>query len=425
MKRRKIKMIPIKDTPTLKDLNTKIYGPGDVVLANGIISYFKEFMDADWLDSESDMSKYDMLMKIKYGDRHINSLGQYMQRPETSHNNSKFSDGCLMLWGIHHEEWDKLWNSYIAEYNPIWNVDGTESVTETRDLEDNHTGTDTFTQDGTVELARDGFNSDVTTGSYDDAKSGYDKTEHDGTDELEKLGSETTDFDANNDRDYASKTKETGTDTLSKEGTETNTHSGYIRDAGSETTAKSIFGFNSSAQSPSPSETETRTPNLSRQFDNEKNELTFNQRQDVDSKDLLTEILDDHIDEVKDESTVLSFSNRKDKETVDLDDKTTYNSTLTRTYNSNNPLTERHNFDSTDTQTYDKTDTNTKALKDTQEGTITTETVRQGNIGVTMTQQLLQADLDYWLSAKALFFENVIKDIVNDLCYKIQVDYYI
>lgn len=388
----------ISDAPKLKDMNMKYYGGGGVTLSDGILNWFQYMygQEVEWLDSSTVFnSNFDKLMKIKYGDRHLNSWGQMMMREhdQSVADQQGFVDGCSLLWSLHQEEWKKLWNSYIAEYNPIWNVDGTETTVETRDLEDNHTGTDVLGQSGTIKLGRtgnnsdehsgydnlehEGYNSDTTTGAYSDSRSGYDKVEHDGT------------------------------DTFAKAGSETNTHNGNIKDTGTETVEKSIYGFNSSQDS--PADKEVRTPDLMRKFDNETNEL--------------------------------SYTNREDTETVDLDDTTNYNSSTTRQYDSNNPLTERHdlnsndkqnynsttthNFASTDTQTFDKTDTQTKKLTDTQDGTITTEHTRSGNIGVTMTQQMLQADKDYWLSATSLFFENVIKDIVNDLCYKIQVDEYI
>ena len=403
-KRRKIKMTPIKDTPKLKEIVDNGYyapagvpGGNPILLANGILGYLKfNKISCEWLQATSDIDLYDSILKVKYGERHLNSWGQMMMWGKTGNplnDQLGFLNGCDMIYALHKEEWDRLWTSYIAEYNPIWNVDGTETTTETRNLEAKHTGTDTIGQTGTIALGRTGNNSDVntgfdnlehngsntdtTTGAYSDSKSGFDKVEHDGTDKLAKAGSET------------------------------NAHNGYIKDTGTETVAKSIYGFNSNSDT--PSDKEVRTPNLSKQFDNETN--------------------------------TLSFTNREDTETVDLDDTTTYNSASTRQYDSNNPLTETHgfnssdkqnynsttthNFASTDTQTFAKTDTDTKNLTDTDKGTVTTVNERQGNIGITMTQQLLQADQDYWLSKLALFYENVLRDIVNDICYKIQVDDYI
>lgn len=78
--------------------------------------------------------------------------------------------------------------------------------------------------------------------------------------------------------------------------------------------------------------------------------------------------------------------------------------------------------DITEVLTHDTTDENTKDLTLADTGTVTTETVRQGNQGVTMTQQMLQSDVELWNDAKMLFYETVLKDCADYICYKITVD---
>ena len=546
----------ISNAPKLKDMNMNYYSQYDpgIPLSRGILGYFHNMYgnETPWLQTPAYSYTFDILMKTKYGERHLNSLGQMMMRTvdHDAEAQQGFVDGCDILWHMHQEEWTKLWNAYIAEYNPIWNVDAEESTTETRDLEDNHTGTDTMGQTGTITNAKSGTDTvamtgtdanaktgtDTTamTGTDENAKTGYDtvtstgtdtnaktgtdtvattgtdtnaKTGHDtvamtgtdanaktgtdtlaktGTSELEKTGSERThtSYTTDNDYDIDIDGSETGTDTMTKSGSESNVHSGSVANSGTETVAHKIFGFN--ATTGQDSDSETRTPNLTTTFNNETNTLTYNSRQDQETKNLAN-THDEHRDEVKDEDTdaTLSFTNRSDTETLNLQDRTTYASTETETknlqdqttyastttetknlqdettYASTNTetknLTDRTTFNSTETETknlqdqtiyattetetrnlqdqttyassntetFAKTDTNTKALKDTQEGTITTIYERHGNVGVTMTQQMLEADRDYWLSATSLFYENVLKDIVTDICYKIQVDEYI
>lgn len=78
--------------------------------------------------------------------------------------------------------------------------------------------------------------------------------------------------------------------------------------------------------------------------------------------------------------------------------------------------------DITETLTHDTSNTLTRDLTDTDSGTIETVTTRQGNQGVTMTQQMLEADLNLWDNVKMLFYETVMRDIANYICYKITFD---
>lgn len=78
--------------------------------------------------------------------------------------------------------------------------------------------------------------------------------------------------------------------------------------------------------------------------------------------------------------------------------------------------------DITETLTHGTSSTLTRDLTDTDSGTIETVTTRQGNQGVTMTQQMLEADLNLWDNVKMLFYETVIRDIADYICYKITFD---
>lgn len=259
------------------------------------------------------------------------------------------------MYSLHSVEWDRLWEDYIAEYNPIWNVDGTIIETETRDLEANHTGTDTTAHTGTITNAK--------TGTDTHAKTGTESNQRD-IDITDTINDSSTDT-------------ETGTDTHAKTGTETTANTGTQR------TDKTIFGFDSSTGA--NSDGETRTDNLQSQ-------TTYNTT-DTETKNLSNG----------------HSGQRTDRQLGDDDNTTTYNTTDTETLNLQ------------DQQTMANSDATTKNLKDTDEGTITRETTRQGNIGVTMTQQMLQADKDYWTNITSLFYNTVIKDIVTELCYKISV----
>lgn len=289
---------------------------------------------ATWLTATTsdDAELLDVLIYTRYGERRLNSVGQMIEADV-----DKVADIEFLL---HNVEWNRLWTSYVSEYNPIWNVDGTISETETRDLEANHTGTDTIAKSGSDALAK--------TGTVADAKTGSDTLAKTGTETLGKDGTETV--------------AQTGTDTVTNTGT--------------TTTQNGINGFDS-LESVQAGDSVT-TPDL----------------------------------------TNTNTKNLTDTKTYDTTDTTTHNTTDTQNYNSTDTVT--HN--TTDTQTYNSSNTDTKNLKDTDEGTITRVTERTGNIGVTKTQELLESDRDYWLNLKSLFYENVMTDIINDICYKICVD---
>lgn len=181
---------------------------------------------------------------------------------------------------IHGVEWDRLYTDYTAEYNPIWNVDGSTTETETRDLTKTQTGTGDFTDSGT----------DTTT--------------------------------------------RTGTDTTAYTGTDT------------DTATESIQGFNSTTYSP--------------------------ESQNIE---------------------------KIEKGTAD---------TVTH--------------DTQDSLVHGKKTAETRNYTDTDTGTITRTETRGGNIGVTMTQQMLEADRAYWTNCLSQFYKIVCSDIIGEISYKIYTD---
>lgn len=321
---------------------------------------------ATWLTATTteDAGLLDVLIYTRYGDRRLNSIGQLIED-----NVNQVADMEFLLHGV---EWDRLWASYVAEYNPIWNVDGTISETETRDLEANHTGTDTIAKSGTDSLAKTGTVTDAKTGSDALAKTGTEAVAKSGYDSLAKTGTETLGKD--------------GTETIAQTGTDT------VTNTGTTTTDNGINGFDSleSVQAgvsvTTPDLTNTNTKNL------------------TDTKTY--------------DTTDITTHNTTDTQNYNSSETTTHNTTDTQTYGSSETTTNN----TTDTQTYNSSNTDTKNLTDTDEGTITRVTERTGNIGVTKTQELLESDREYWLNIKSLFYENVMTDIVNDICYKICVD---
>lgn len=106
--------------------------------------------------------------------------------------------------------WDKLYKSMFLEYNPIWNVDATETETETneRDISRQHTGSNNETLNlsdaetrnlsdaETVNLTDtesvQGFNSNQWSEAKKNVKAGTDTILHTGTDTVLHTGTDNT-----------------------------------------------------------------------------------------------------------------------------------------------------------------------------------------------------------------------------------------
>lgn len=272
-----------------------------------------------WLQelAPEDAALLDFGIEADYGDRILNNFGTHIQSDIT-----RVADFLYLKYGI---KWDRLYAAYTAEYNPIWNVDGSITETETRDLATDHTGTDT-------------------TGS-----SGTDTETHTGTESISDSGTDTQ--------------THTGTESIADSGTDSESRSGTDR----KETSGSVYGFDSSGAVPSDSGSETVTAGIG-------TSTTYGKKEDTSK---------------------------------DLTDSTSYGKTEENTKNL------------TDSTTYGRTDTTTHNTKDTDKGTITRQTTRGGNIGVTMTQQMLEADSEYWNKITSLFYHQVITDIVDEITYKI------
>lgn len=224
--------------------------------------------------------------------------------------------------------YDRMFNAYMADFNPLWNVDGV--VGEIR--ETNHTGTDTNAHTGTDTI------NNKTNGT----------NTRNGNEEYEKFGKEAT----------------------TRSGDETTTYDGADVDVTSKTTYDSQEWNN--------------TEKVERGY-----KMTRPNGDEVPEKEVTV-----HYGNVKDES---DFTNRKDKHTYndvkdiifsDSENKTTYASTLL----------------------------NTKALKDTD----LFMQIRQGNIGVTKSSELLADAMElYGLNELMDFVHYVVNDCINQLAYSV------
>ena len=115
---------------------------------------------------------------------------------------------AITTWSIANQyTWQKLYDTMVVDYNPIWNVDAnvTETLagTENRDIERSGSGSNNRTvnlaDNETVNLTDTesvkGFNSNTWAESHKNEKTGTDNIAHTGTDNIALTDSESVDDD--------------------------------------------------------------------------------------------------------------------------------------------------------------------------------------------------------------------------------------
>ena len=216
----------------------------------------------------------------------------------------------------------KTYAALMAEYNPLWNVDGVEGLI----FKDTHTGTDTNAKSGTDVNQASGSDTDRVTGSDSVASSGTD------TDTLS--GSDTYDKDITKEE-----TTRTGSESNAKTGNDTDTRSVATFDSAG------VLGPESS----------NRTDYLS-----------------TDTK---------------------TYNSVKDSHTLDAQDKTTYGKIDTFVHGKTDTTT----YGKIDSLQFGRRDETTYGLTDTETRNLTDEhiemKIRQGNIGVTKSTDLVESEI--------------------------------
>lgn len=265
------------------------------------------------------VSKLDSFLRRLQGNREIfEDLTAYTGTMEDPAGSLPALTGAVdMLMELNCYKYRHLWKLYIAEYNPLWNVDGTEKTTRTRD------------------------------------NSGTQENKLSGSDELEKLGKE--------------KSTRTGNETTAPDGSETMTKAGSITTANSGGPTSSRTTFDSAT-----------FYDTDKTVDTGKQATTYGEKNGAsdpytETKSFSSDRKDTHTyNDVADE---LSFTNRSDK------------------------------------TTYGKTDTRTDNLHENE--VIIHE--RGGNIGVTMTTQLEQSEVDFVQMFRLI--EEIVADIAGAISY--------
>lgn len=271
---------------------------------------------------------------------------------------------AIMLWSaVNLPLWQRMFNVLTMEYNPIWNVD----ATETESGSDSNTRTTNM-----LTTARD-------TGTITDNRDI--ETKNTGT---QRNAGSTTHTGTQRDAGTVSNTgtqREAGTVTNS--GTVKNTGTSTNDITISDTNTHSEAGYNSATLSDVSKDTEGAT-NQDKRTDNLTRTDDLSEAKDVTRTDNLEEARD-----------------------------------ITRTDN----LTDSEDFTRTDDLTEKTDDDNTRTLNTTtttsQGGTVgdsgqrSRTLIRQGNIGVTTTQQMIQQELEV---ATVSIYRTIVESFKKEFC---------
>lgn len=229
--------------------------------------------------------------------------------------------------------YDRMFNAFMADYNPLWNVDGVTG----RITESTHTGTDNISHTGTESHTLSNSGSNTQSGNKTNVRTGSDTNVRTGSDTNVRTGSE------NN----------------TKSGTDTTTHSKTTFDSG-----------------------------------------TF---RETDKDTTQYGGIDTHtITSIQDQRT---YGN--------LQDQHTYNSlTDTETYNN---IKDTYTSSATDSLSRNLSENEIKNLKDKDLEMI----IRQGNIGVTKSSELLLDTLALYDDLLMDFVHYVVNDCINQVSYAV------
>ena len=212
--------------------------------------------------------------------------------------------------------YDRMFNAYMADFNPLWNVDGV--VGEIR--ETTHTGTDTD--------AHTGKDTTLTEDKGNITKSGNESDLHTGSKSNVRTGSITT------------------------------------NDSGSDVTTNQKTTFNDNHFNDTDKSTLQHGKNESETFNNLTDTETYNNQTDTHT-----------------------YNNVKDTRNLNGKNETTFSSQLQKTLN----------------------------LKDKD----IAMTIRQGNIGVTRSDELISKAMEMFESDLYDFVHYVVNDCLNQVCYAI------
>lgn len=378
---------------------------------------------------------------LDYSSRYIND---YLILSSTNDTVTNVTDTVVYLTNVlNRYKYSKLYATLNFDYNPIWNVDGTE-ITE-------HLGTDTSTNVGNGTQSHTGRDTTTSTNNQSSSATENGTHAHTGTDTTTTSNNQSSSMggsDSTSDTIHTDVTSNnvTKTNTQLKNSTSTNTSTNFSYGAGETTSTIDLSqkgkltlngGFDSS------------------DYDNIKSggniDITANANKLVDSNLEITDNLNHGgVTETKtgghSESTVggvddnytLSSGNA-DENYVEYDgiDTTDTSQTSNVTYGKTETITQTENTqieynsvntnDNTTTETisntannqidYNTVNTTNNTNTETKNYNSSDKVTRQGNIGVTSTQSLIEQEREVSMFS---LYDVIAKDIVDFIC---TVDY--
>lgn len=148
--------------------NNNTLCPADISLGDIASSEWWQFLKPLWDD----------MLWLYYGDRVVFFNRRFPDNDDITAINNILRSWVIMLKSKAHN-YERLYNLYMQDYNPLWNVDGVTGTV----AQDDHTGTDTRKKTGSDTLRQTGTDTRVA--------SGTDSTDIVTSDDLVKSGNET------------------------------------------------------------------------------------------------------------------------------------------------------------------------------------------------------------------------------------------
>lgn len=142
------------------------------------------------------------------GDKNISPIVyKFLNSDESENMRSRLANVIFTMYG---DKWDKLWNAFNIEYNPIENYSMIENETigETVDNSETHTGTSTVIMTGTDTETHTGTDTEIHTGTDTNARTGSENETHTGTDNITHSGNTENEISAFNSSDYVDNSKD-------------------------------------------------------------------------------------------------------------------------------------------------------------------------------------------------------------------------
>lgn len=96
------------------------------------VGFFSKFNNPCWAEEFTNTSYLDMFFGMNYGEKLVSPLLNFYCDDNGKVSNENLTALALMIYDIRGHEWEKLFDSLMAEYNPIENTEVHEQISDTR-----------------------------------------------------------------------------------------------------------------------------------------------------------------------------------------------------------------------------------------------------------------------------------------------------